>query len=798
MRIGSYLTLVILTSLLGGLALAGYFFSEHNKNRALESLASSGKLIQKDIDRLNDGISVLLLNSDQILGNDNDFIVPSTLEQFDAMIKLTSVNLGQLSHTSLWTAEEQEDLDAWLDNLEAEKFELKMKLLNGGSIERMDLIKDPDKVLRYKFEIIKQALLDLKRIVELTIKVEQDQRLIKLSELYDKSLNSSDMLISGIDQIAVFTELVSLSSQLVSKNSRQQMIANRTFATVFYLLVLGLVWGWCQKSISSPLKNLNHAARVATNAEGERFFIRESGPREVRELEHSIQLFVASLEEARDNAVEASKIKGEFVANMSHELRTPLNAIIGYSEMLLEDAEDLGEEMFVADLKKIEGAGKHLLALISDVLDLSKIEAGKMDLYEEEFLIAELVDDVASTVQGLIAKNSNAFVLQIPNTIGKMIADLTKTRQILFNFISNAAKFTEQGEITLEVKCQEGVLSDWIEFSVRDTGIGMTATHLDKLFEKFTQADSSTTRQYGGTGLGLALCWEFSHMMSGEVTVESVPDVGTTFTVRLPRKIASKRREIVDGNQVSSDLVLVIDDDKVVHELLHRNLKKLGFKIESAFSGRDGIFQAERLRPAVIILDVLMSDMDGWDVLNALNGHDELSGIPVIMLTMVDDKTRGFAMGVSGYLQKPAKKEDLVLLLDKYIDRNLKPDVLVVEDNSDMRELLRRELEDLQCVVREAENGLQAITEYNQKQPDLIILDLMMPKMDGFEFVEYLRDNYQEWAPIVVMTAKDITMEDRERLNGAIKNMLTKDNFSKQKLEDIVGEILVNWQQFQQ
>jgi len=537
---------------------------------------------------------------------------------------------------------------------------------------------------------------------------------------------------------------------------------------------------------------------VATAAEGERFVSRESGPREVRELEHSIQLFVASLEEARDNAVEASKIKGEFVANMSHELRTPLNAIIGYSEMLLEDAEDLGEEMFVADLKKIEGAGKHLLALISDVLDLSKIEAGKMDLYEEEFLIAELVDDVAATVEGLIAKNSNAFVLQIPDTIGKMIADLTKTRQILFNFISNAAKFTEQGEITLEVKCQKGVLSDWIEFSVSDTGIGMTATQLDKLFEKFTQADSSTTRQYGGTGLGLALCWEFSHMMSGEVTVESVSDVGTTFTVRLPRKIASKRSEIVDGNQVSSDLVLVIDDDKVVHELLHRNLQRLGFKIESAFSGRDGIFQAERLRPAVIILDVLMSDMDGWDVLNVLNGHDELSGIPVIMLTMVDDKKRGYAMGVSGYLQKPAKKEDLVLLLDKYIDRSLKPDVLVVEDNSDMRELLRRELEDLQCVVREAENGIQAISEYNQKQPDLIILDLMMPKMDGFEFVEYLRDNYQEWAPIVVMTAKDITMEDRERLNGAMKKILSKDNFSNQKLEDIVGEILVNWQQFQQ
>ena len=190
--------------------------------------------------------------------------------------------------------------------------------------------------------------------------------------------------------------------------------------------------------------------------------------------------------------------------------------------------------------------------------------------------------------------------------------------------------------------------------------------------------------------------------------------------------------------------VLLIDDDKTVHELLTRKLDKLGFEVESAFSGRDGIYQAEILKPAVIILDVMMPGMDGWDVLKIFNDHEELASIPVIIITMVDDKKRGYAMGVAGYLQKPAQRDDLVRLLDKYVSRNLKPDVLVVDDELNMRELLRRNLEDLQCNVRESENGLRAIEEYGQKRPDLIILDLMMPEMDGFEFVEYLQQHHEE------------------------------------------------------
>lgn len=803
MRIGTYLTLVVLTSLLGGLALAGYFFSEYNTNSELSRLASADKLIQKDIDRLNDGISVLLLNTDQILGSDNDFIIPSTLEQFSELVELCNANLILLESAPTTRTSEQQFIDELLEDLVNAGYDHGINSDEGvvsrdlsSTSKVTQLFEQPERVLRYKFEAVRQSLSELKRMINKTQgfkTLEPAERQAKMTELYDNSLEDSDTLFSATDQMAILSDVISLHSQQKYEQNSKQTKSRLTFATLGYLMSIILVWGWCQWSISSPLRSLNRAARQA-HLGNEHFNARDSGPREVRELEQSISLFVASMEEARDDALEASKLKGEFLANMSHELRTPLNAIIGYSEMLMEDAEDLGEKMFVEDLQKIEGAGKHLLALISDILDLSKIEAGKMDLYEEEFSISELVREVESTVQSLIVKNANQFYLDVSDDIGRMLADLTKTRQILFNFISNAAKFTEKGEITLRVSRKPGLPSDWILFSVSDTGIGMTAEQLDKLFEKFTQADTSTTRKYGGTGLGLALCWEFSHMMSGEVTVESIPEVGTTFTVRLPTKMKTESTNLIEAATSDSETVLLIDDDKTVHELLTRTLDKLGFQVESAFSGRDGIYQAELLKPAVIILDVMMQGMDGWDVLKTLNDNEALAKIPVIMLTMADDKKLGYAMGVSGYLRKPAQRDELARLLDKYVKRNLKPDILIVDDEPNMLELLRRNLEDLQCNVRVSEDGLRAIEEYGQKRPDLIILDLMMPEMDGFEFVEYLREHHEEWTPIVIMTAKEITAEDRQRLNGAVEFLLTKDNLGQQKLEAVVESLLCNWQ----
>ena len=510
-----------------------------------------------------------------------------------------------------------------------------------------------------------------------------------------------------------------------------------------------------------------------------------------RAAEDLLREKTGELFELKEIAEQASRMKSEFLANMSHELRTPLNAIIGYSEMLLEDAEDLGEQMFVDDLRKIEGAGKHLLALISDILDLSKIEAGKMEVFEEDFSIVDLVDEVGATVQGLVSKNHNQFVLDISSEVGSMHADLTKTRQILFNLISNAAKFTSHGTITLQIAREVVNHEVFVRFTVIDTGIGMTEEQLAKLFQKFTQADSSTTRKYGGTGLGLALCWEFARLMDGKITVESTPGEGTQFSLRAPTKM----QESVDAHVVADGVhaphvILVIDDDESVHDILGRSLRKAGYQVESALNGKQGIERAVELEPSAIVLDVMMPAMDGWDVLEALNSNDRLQNIPVIMLTMIDERERGYAMGVKGYLRKPVEREELSKLLAKHVGHIEKPRVLVVDDHQNMRELVRRNLEAIGCEVRDAVNGLHAIEEYGKQVPDLIILDLMMPEMDGFEFVDYLRQYHQGWAPIVVSTAKDVTAEDRLRLNGAVEAVLNKGARHACNIEQAIKSLL--------
>jgi signal transduction histidine kinase len=255
-------------------------------------------------------------------------------------------------------------------------------------------------------------------------------------------------------------------------------------------------------------------------------------------LERTVNERTAQLEDAMEEATAANVAKSQFLANMSHELRTPMNAIIGYTEMLMEEAEDLEQDDFTPDLEKIHAAGKHLLSLINDVLDLSKIEAGKMELFCETFDVRSLIDEVASMVTSLIQKNGNTLESRCPDDLGSVHADLTKVRQSLFNLLSNAAKFTKNGTITLAARREFRDGGDWVEFSVADTGIGVAQDKLDKLFEEFTQADASTTREYGGTGLGLAITRRFCEMMGGAITVESELNVGTTFTIRLPAHVS--------------------------------------------------------------------------------------------------------------------------------------------------------------------------------------------------------------------------------------------------------------------
>jgi GAF domain-containing protein/DNA-binding response OmpR family regulator/anti-sigma regulatory factor (Ser/Thr protein kinase) len=490
----------------------------------------------------------------------------------------------------------------------------------------------------------------------------------------------------------------------------------------------------------------------------------------------------------------ADRHKSEFLANMSHELRTPLNAIIGYSEMLQEDAADLGAEQFTDDLKRINAAGKHLLELINAVLDLSKIEAGKMELYLETFDVVALVRDIAAVIQPLAGKNANRLEVRCPDEAGTMHADLTKVRQALFNLLSNACKFTDRGTISLVVTREAVGDQDWMVFNVSDTGIGMTPEQLARLFEAFSQADAATTRKYGGTGLGLALSRRLCRMMGGDVTVESEAGRGSTFTIRLPAHIAAALEEpaappsLADHVPPGVGTVLVIDDEATVRDLMQRFLSKEGFRVVAAASGEEGVRWARELRPDAITLDVMMPGMDGWAVLSALKADPEVAGIPVIMLTIVDDRNLGYALGASDYLTKPIDRERLATMLKHH--RRDRP-VLVVDDDAEVRQLLRRMLESEGFAVVEAENGRVALERLRGEPPSLILLDLMMPEMDGFEFVAELR-RHESWRaiPVVVITARDLSREDRERLNGHVEKILQKGTYDRDQLLAEVRELV--------
>ncbi|MGR9108035.1 MAG: response regulator [Gammaproteobacteria bacterium] len=506
-----------------------------------------------------------------------------------------------------------------------------------------------------------------------------------------------------------------------------------------------------------------------------------------------------ALAKAQCAAEEANKAKSTFLANMSHELRTPLNAIIGYSEMLRDDAEDRGEEQLVSDLGKIRDAGRHLLTLINDVLDLSKIEARKMELRLERFEVSMLLNEVVATVSPLVAKNGNRLEIRGNGAPGVLRADRTRLRQVLFNLISNACKFTENGVIILETRHAQGNGKEWLEFAVSDTGIGISEEQLNKLFQAFSQADAAIGQKYGGTGLGLAISQHFCQMMGGEITVESAPGRGSTFRVRLP---VDGRKDGLASQLPHSDyqpvaappegvpVVLVIDDDPAARELMQRFLSQQGLHMAAAAGGEEGLRLARELRPAAILLDVLMPEMDGWSVLTALKADPDLSPIPVVMVSILDEARLGFALGATEYLTKPVDRACLGRLLKKYRASGSPASVLLVEDQADQRDLLRRVLEQEGWAVREAENGRVALGEIAENRPDLIVLDLMMPEMDGFEFLEALRRREGEGVviPVVVVTARDLSMADRERLNGYVKSIVQKSAYGRDELLREIGK----------
>ena len=505
-----------------------------------------------------------------------------------------------------------------------------------------------------------------------------------------------------------------------------------------------------------------------------------------------------AMQKAKEAADAANRAKSIFLANMSHELRTPLNAIIGYSEMLQEDAADRGDKELIPDLEKIHMAGRHLLSLIDDILDLSKIEAGKMEIFPEKLDISAMIHQVVTTVQPLVDKNSNKLEVRCPEDLGSMHADVTKIRQILFNLLSNACKFTENGKITLEVWRDREPDKDLVNMRVSDTGIGMTPDQLDRLFEAFTQADATTTRKYGGTGLGLAISRKFCQMMGGDISVSSEFGKGSSFSAQIPAQVKQQKIELEKPITVApaktvappvqnQETVLVIDDDPIVTDLMTRFLTKEGFNVVTAANGEEGLLRAREFHPLAITLDIMMPSMDGWEVLTQLKSDKELADIPCILLTMLQNKTMGYALGAADYLTKPVDRSRLMSILNKYRLVPSTGQVLIVDDSQAAREILRRMLKNQGWTITEAENGRLGLERVSENPPDLILLDLLMPEMDGFDFVRELHKN-AAWRkiPVVVLTAKELTVEDRQQLSGYVERIHQKGAYSR---DELLGEV---------
>jgi len=529
------------------------------------------------------------------------------------------------------------------------------------------------------------------------------------------------------------------------------------------------------------------------------------------ELSNELQGRNKALEEKTAELEQATRLKSEFLANMSHELRTPLNSIIGFTRRAIKKAGDLLPARQLKNLHTVERNAYHLLGLINDLLDISKIEAGKMDVFPERFTLSSLVSEAADLTNTLASDKGLTLAIELPGQEISLYSDKTKLKQILINLVSNAVKFTDAGAVTIAARMLDKADTagdafftperTYVALSVSDQGVGLNAEEMQYVFEAFRQVDGSLTRKSGGTGLGLAITKKFAELLEGKIAVESVKEAGTTFTVFLPLSIrddmqmpeyvaeAAGEREH-DTPAENMPTVLCIDDNPEVLDLLHGYLSDEGYHVVKALNGDDGIQKACELKPFAITLDIQMPHKDGWTVMQELKSADATHDIPVIFVTIMDNKALGYKLGAFDYLQKPLQPEILIHTMSRILRRKAR-NILVVDDNPDVREMIRQMLEDEEIGVRMAENGRQALDALQQAIPDIILLDLMMPEMDGFEVVRHLQNN-SEWAgiPVIIITAKTLKDDEKRFLEQRVESIVVKEGLTTKSVLKEISEAM--------
>jgi PAS domain S-box-containing protein len=497
-----------------------------------------------------------------------------------------------------------------------------------------------------------------------------------------------------------------------------------------------------------------------------------------------------ALRQAQEEAEKASRAKSQFLANMSHELRTPLNAILGFSALLRDDATGrLDEATRLRFLNQIHSSGQHLLELINDVLDLSKVEAGQMDLLLQPVELGQLIDEVRATVEPLARTKSVALNIVLAPEL-RLVADPAKVRQMLLNLVSNAIKFTPSGG---RIDIRRRRLEALIEISVTDTGIGIAEEDLGRLFTEFQQLDAGRGQRQEGTGLGLALTKRFAELHGGRVSVESKLGKGSTFTLHLPiqppmpRAAAPVTPAPTAEIDLTRPLVLVVDDNPEAAEILVHHLDTGGFRTALARNGLEALKMARDLNPAAITLDILLPEIDGWEVLNRLKADETTRNIPVVVVSVVDNAALGSALGAFDYFVKPVDGQALLSRLGEYtFTTKVKTEpvrVLVVDDEPANLDLMDALLKPAGFEVIRATGGNEGIELAKSRMPSLVLLDLMMPGVTGFDVVEALRDDDATRSiPIMVLTAKTLTEDDKKALNGQVAAIFQRNSMAGPEL----------------